>query len=312
MKRIRIPGLVDIVTSEDAAEIESFAQDPKLDRAYSDRSVLTNGRILQRVLGILQIGGKPFPTVSPKCAQGRAEAQDALWNRLNTLAPEYSAGPDELESLAAFVRGEGADDSCGILVQQVVGRLFVPNFQATSASWNAALVLDKALHTLNPALMAWLALTKQVDQAKQLLSEMVGGDLAAVHAIGVALHNIVSGVNLMRQLYSDPAGRTALSPETAGSRCLFAPANVLRQPTAPDNSANGNLDTGTLVILSLQAANANAPDANLAFLRETWSRCPAEQWVPALLEGIWRRACGLQMQSQTNTNAGNTASEPAN
>jgi len=303
MKRIRIPWLVDIVTSEDAAEIESLAQDPTLDRAYSDRSVLTNGRILQRVLGILQLGGKPFPTVSPRCAQGRAEAQDALWNRLNTLAPAYSAGPDELESLAAFVRGQGQTDTCGILVQQVVGRLFAPNFEATSDSWNAALVLDKALHTLNPALIAWLALTKQVDQAKQLLSEMVGGDLAALHAVGVALHNIVGGVNLMRQLYSDPAGRAALSPETAGSRCLFAPASVLRQPTAPDSSANTDLETGTLVILSLQAANATAPDRNIAFLRDTWSRCPAEQWVPALLEGIWRRACDPHLQSQVNGNA---------
>jgi len=308
MKRIRIPGLVDIVTSEDSAEIESFAQDPTLDRAFSDRSVPANGQILQRVLGILQLGGKPFPTVAPRAAQRRAEAQDALWSRLNALAPAYSAGPEELESLAAFVRGVGPDDSCGILVQQVVGRLFSPDFQATPTSWNAALLLDKAVHTLNPALIVWLALTKQVDPAKQLLSGMVGGDLAGVHAVGVALHNIVSGVNLMRQLYSDPAGQTVLSPETAGSRCLFAPANVLRQPTAPVSSVNGDLETGTLVILSLQAANANAPDANLAFLRETWSRCPAEQWVPALLEGIWRRACGPPMQSQGNTSPDNNAS----
>ncbi len=311
MKRILISGIVDIVTSDDAAEIESLAQDPKLDRAFSDRSVLTNGSILQRVLGILQIDGRPLPTVSPRCAQGRAEAQDALWNRLNTLAPAYSAGPDELEGLAAFVRGDGTDDSCGILVQQVVGSLFVPNFQATQASWNGALLLDKAVHTLNPGLIAWLALTKQADDAKQLLSDMVGGDLAAVHAVGFALHNIVSGVNLMRQLYSGPAGRAALSAETAGSKCLFAPVNVLRQPTMPDSTANGDLETGTLVILNLQAANANAPDANLAFLRETWSRCPAEQWVPALLEGIWRRACDPQTQSQGATSPNNNVSGAA-
>jgi hypothetical protein len=290
MRRIRIPGIVDIVTSEDATQIESLAKDPKLDRAYSDRSVLTNGRIIQRLLGILQIGGKLFPTVSAQCAQGRAEAQDALWKRLNALAPAYSVGPDELERLAAFVRGNGPADACGMLVQQVVGCLFVPSFQATSASWTAALLLDKALHTMNPALIVWLALTKQVDQAKQLLSDMVGGDLAAVHAIGVALHNIVSGVNLMRELYGDPSARTTLLPEAAGSRCLFAPARVLRQPTAPDSSRMGEFEPGTLLILSLQAANAKSPDANLVFLRETWSRCPAEQWVPALLEGIWRRA----------------------
>jgi hypothetical protein len=312
LKRIRIPGLVDIVTADDPGEIESFAQDPRLDREFSDRSIPTNSRVLQRVLGILQVGGKPFPTVAPRCAQGRAEAQDALWKRLNALAPTYSVGPGELEALAAFVRGSGADDSCGILVQQVVGRLFVPNFQATPVSWNAALVLDKAVHTLDLALIAWLDLSNQVDQAKQLLSDMVGGDLAALHTVGFALHNIVSGVNLMRQLYSDPAGRTALSPEDAGSRCLFAPVNVLRQPTAPDSSESGDLETGTLVILNLQAANANAPDANLAFLRKTWSMCPAEQWVPALLEGIWRRACDAQSQIHGDPGPDTNASGLAN
>ncbi|MFY9853508.1 MAG: hypothetical protein WAK26_06480, partial [Terracidiphilus sp.] len=122
MKRIRIPWIVDIVLSSDADEIEASANDTKLDRAYSDRSILTNGLILERVRNTLQIGGKPFPTVAPRCAEGRAEAQNALWNRLNALAPAYSAGPDELESLAAFVRGAGPVEECGPLVQQVVGR----------------------------------------------------------------------------------------------------------------------------------------------------------------------------------------------
>jgi hypothetical protein len=35
MRRFRIPWLVDIVLSDDAAEIESLAKNPKLDRAYS-------------------------------------------------------------------------------------------------------------------------------------------------------------------------------------------------------------------------------------------------------------------------------------
>ena len=178
MKRIRIPGIVDLVLSSDADEIEAFANDTKLDRAYSDRSILTNGLILQRVRSILQIGRKPFPTVAPKCAVGRAEAQNALWNRLNALAPAYSAGPDELESLAAFVRGAGPVEACGPLVQQVVGRLFAPNFSATQESWSAALVLDQAPRTMNLPLLAWWALTDRVNKAKQLLSTMVGGDLA--------------------------------------------------------------------------------------------------------------------------------------
>lgn len=148
------------------------------------------------------------------------------------------------------------------------------------------MALDQAPRTMNLLLLAWWALTDRVNKAKQLLSKMVGGDLAAVHAIDIALYNIVSGVNLMRQLYSDATKRTDLSPKSAGCQCIFAPPTVLRHPMTTDDSASGALKTGTVVILNLQAANAKTPGANLAFLRQTWSQCPAEQWVPALLEGI--------------------------
>ena len=312
MKRIRIPWLVDIVLSKDAAEIESFALNPQLDRTYSNRTILINGLILRRVRKVLQFGGKQFPTVSPKDAEDRAAAQNVLWQSLNILASKFSSGPDELENLAAFVRGEGVCEACGPLVQQVVGRLFNPSFTATQASWKAALILDKAPRTLNPFLLVWWAITGQVDAAKELLAEMVGGDLAGVHAVGVALHNIVNGVDRMRQLYSDPVQRTSLSPQALASRCLFAPATVLRQPTASSSSAEGQLNTGTLVILSLQAANANAPDKDVAFLRQSWSRCPAEQWVPALLEGIWSRACNDTPPSPGNGNAEGCPYAPQN
>jgi len=303
MKRIRIPGAVDIVISEDAAEIQSLAQNPGLDRAYADQSIATNGLILRRVLKVLQFNGKRFPTVSPKDAENRAALQQALWIRLNALAPHFASGPDELESLAAFVRGQRPDDTCGLLVQQVVGSLFNPDFKATQASWDAAVVLDKAPRTMNPVLPLWWALTGKVDRARLLLAEMVGGDLAGIHAIGIALHNIVDGVNQMRQLYNDPAQRAALSGEAASKRCLFAPATVLRQPTVPVGSSEGDLQTGTLLILKLQSANAGAPSEDLAFLSQAWSRCPAEQWVPALLQGIWSRASDRQTQINSHENA---------
>jgi hypothetical protein len=297
VKRIHVPGVVDIVQTEDANEIKSFAGDTNLDRAYADHSVLANGKILRQVHDILQIDGKSFPTVSARSAPGRAEAQDGLWKRLTALAPAIAEGPEELEPLAAFVRGAGSPDSGGLLAQQVVGALFAADFKATADSWNAAVLLGKAPHTLNPLQLAEWAITKEIDKAKALLAGMVNGDLSAVHAIGIAVHNIVNGVNLMRELYGDPNNRTSLTAESAGSRCIFAPDKVLRQPNAPENSAEGELETSTVVILNLQAANAKAPDRDIAFLRGTWSQCPAESWVPALLIGIWRRACSMKSAS---------------
>jgi len=261
-----------------------------LDRAYADRSIPMNGAILKRVRETLELDGNPFPTVAPKDAQGRKEAQEALWRHLSDLAPQLSTGPEELENLAAFVRGEGPVEGCGPLIQQVVGRLFAPDFEATPASWSAALVLDKAPRTMNPILLVWWAATGRVQQAKRLLAGKVGNNLAALHAVGIAVHNIVSGVILMRQLYEDPIARASILPAEAASRCLVAPSTVIRQPTSSGDSDQFDFKTSTLVLLSLRTANEKSPSQDAAFLRNTWSRCPAEQWVPALLEGIWRRA----------------------
>ncbi len=297
MKRIRIPGVLDVAISSDAGEVESLAQNPQLDRAYSDDSIRMNGVLLRRICQILQIGGKRFPTITSKDDPSRAAAQLALWNRLNESALALSDGPPELENLAAFVRGEGPDDSCGPLAQEVVGRLFNPDFKATPDTWNAALLLSKAPRTVNPILLLSLALTDKLDRAKQLLSGMVGGDLAGVHAIGIAVQNIVNGMVFMRQLYNDRSMRTSLSPEMAGGRCVFAPDSVIRQAISSTTQNGSELGTGTVVILKLQAAQVETPDNDLAFLSKTWSRCPAERWVPALLQGTWRRACGSQNAS---------------
>ncbi len=90
MKRFRIPGIVDLVLSEDAAEIETLAQNPVLDRAYTGRSLLLNGLVLGQVRKVLEVDGKPFPTVAARDAQGRAAAQTALWTRLQPVAPSAS------------------------------------------------------------------------------------------------------------------------------------------------------------------------------------------------------------------------------
>ena len=46
---------------------------------------------------------------------------------------------------------------------------------------------------------------------------------------------------------------------------------------------------GSLFILELGSASKGAANRDLLFLSQSWSRCPAEKWVPALLEGVWTR-----------------------
>ena len=106
MKRIHVPGVIDLVTSDDRSEIESLAANPRLDRVYADHSIPANAAFLDRLLGVLQVDGKRFPTVSPQGDAARAAEQDALGKRLSDLAPAYASGPDSLQDLASFVRGE--------------------------------------------------------------------------------------------------------------------------------------------------------------------------------------------------------------
>ena len=49
----------------------------------------------------------------------------------------------------------------------------------------------------------------------------------------------------------------------------------------------GEPKKGAFLILSLGTASSATRD--LVFLSQSWSRCPAENWVPALLEGEYGR-----------------------
>ena len=51
----------------------------------------------------------------------RKSAQESLWNHLNLKVPAVKLGPEELEPLAQWVRGHGAEESLGLQAQQIFG-----------------------------------------------------------------------------------------------------------------------------------------------------------------------------------------------
>lgn len=116
---------------------------------------------------------------------------------------------------------------------------------------------------------------------------MVSDDLSAVNAIGIAVHNLVKSLRQMRALYSDANRRQTLSPADAANHCLIAPASIFRQSTIA-GELNGNpFSDNSLFVLNIGDAAKQAEARNLVFMRDSWSSCPAEQWVPAMLEGVW-------------------------
>lgn len=290
MEHKHIPGLVDVIKVDQPAGILQIARDGTLDRAFGSGKPLLNSLLVRRILGVLSYNGHRFPTMSARKAIGREIQQDALWQKLSAAAPAIRAAPADLEPLAVWVRDPNPKVAVGPLVQQVIGRLFSPTFEAGEATWAAAQVIAASLAPGNALRnLAW-KLTGKVTRAKALLASMVGGDLAGVHAVSVAIHNVVRGLNQMRGLYLDISVRQTLTPEMASQRCLFAPGVVLRQATSSGTVGGCPYAAGTLLLLELEKARQANGDESVIFLADTWSRCPAEQWVPAMLEGVWRRA----------------------
>jgi hypothetical protein len=167
--------------------------------------------------------------------------------------------------------------------------LFSPAFVATQESWDAAKILVTAPRS-NWLKSLWWLLTGKVRRAKLFLAGMVNGDLCAVNGIGIASHNIVKSLVQMRCLYSDPGTRGLLSPEEAVLRCLAAPVSLFRQPTSAGEVKGCPFSKNSLFVLAIGKASKSAGGRSLIFMDDSWSGCPAAQWVPAMLEGVWKRA----------------------
>jgi hypothetical protein len=290
MKRLKFFGLVEIFKVNDPGEIRALAQDPRVDREFGLRTCPVNWLLLKRSLSVLSVGGRRFPTMTRRDSKQRQNDQQELWNSLNERVAAISGGPEELEPLANWVRGAGPESQVGILTQQLLGRLFFPGFVATEESWAAAQVFVAAPRSWKMPTILWWFLTGKVRRAKSLLAGMVDGNLSAMNAVGIAVHNTVKGLRHMRSLYADGGVKSSLSPEAAARQCLFAPVSLYRQATAAGQVGGCPFPRNALFVFEIGEASLREGGRPLVFMDETWSRCPAAQWVPAMLEGVWRRA----------------------
>jgi hypothetical protein len=290
LKQRHIPGIVNLFEVSDPGQIEALANDPIVDRLFDTRTCPINWFLLKRSLLVLSFKGRRFPTMEPRLCEKRARAQDELWRKLNDQVATVRAGPAGLAPLAEWVKGGGSEADVGIIAQQVLGRLFRNDFIATPESWAAALVLVAAPRSSNLAKMCWWFVTGKVRRAKRVLATMVDDDLSAVNAIGIAVHNLAKSLRQMRLLYADEDARKELSAEAAAEKCLRAPVSIYRQSTAKGTLDGTAFPKNSLFVLEIGAASLLDHGRSLVFMEESWSRCPASTWIPAMLEGVWRRS----------------------
>ena len=290
MKKLKIPGIVNLYKVDEPEEIQALARDPLIDRKFNLRTCPFNWLLLKRSLAVLTIAGRRFPTMTRRDSREREIHQQQLAESLHARAAAIRLGPEELEPLARWIRGEGSDSEVGMLAQQLLGRLFLPTFVATPEGWAAAQVLVQAPRSRKIMKVLWWFASGRVRRAQRLLAGMVDGDLSAVNAIGIAVHNVVKGLRQMRYLYADTATRTSLTPEAAASRCLFAPVSLYRQATDAGQIGGCPFPRNSLFVLEIGKASQRKGGQPLVFMDDTWSRCPAADWIPAMLEGLWLRA----------------------
>jgi hypothetical protein len=288
-RSLRIPGLVDLIRADTGADIRALADDSRLDRRFESRGPLINRLLIGRVRSVLRLDGAPLPSVAPREDRARARGQEALRQRLDPAGGKPLWDDETIAGLVAAVRGNAGAPAIGPAAQQAVGRLFATEYRGSSESWDAARVLDTAVHTRNPLQWIHLRMSGQLAQARRRLATLVNGDRAGVHATGIAVHNLVRGFERMRELWAAPGWRTRATDDVV-AQCLFAPESVLRQATVPGVTVAGEVRAGTLVLLELDAARARTPGPELEFMVGHWAQCPAAAFVPALLRAVWERA----------------------
>src|ERR1700683_2374035 len=292
MKRTYFPGIIDVVVVTDPAEIRTISNDSRFDRDFIGHGPVRNVQLLRKMLRIFSLNGRLFEPLLPRTDPSRAAAQDALWSRLNVKADEVKHGPAELEPLAEWVRGIGTAGKLDLLVQQSIGRLFVETFTATAESLAAAHMVLEAATSSNVLKMLLWRISGRLERAKALLASQVNGDLVGVIAMITARQLIADGMHKMRQLAADPALRSSITTDATVDECLFAPATVVRQAKTSGQVGDCPFRKGSLFILGLGSASKGAANRALVLLSQSWSRFPAEKWVPALLEGVWTRVLG--------------------
>ena len=171
-------------------------------------------------------------------------------------------------------------------------------FTATEGSVAAARMVLEAVSSSNVLKMLGWRISGRLERAKTLLASMVNGDLTGVNALITARQLIVDGLHKMRQLAADPALRSSIATEAAVDECLIAPTTVVRQAKTSGEVGGCPFRRGSLFILGLGSASQGAANRDLVFLSQSWSHCPAEKWVRALLEGVWTRVSATLHESQ--------------
>lgn len=289
-RRIRVPGLVDIVLVTEPAEIRALDDEPKVDRNFARRGPLINRLITRRIRRWFHINDQLLPSLVPRYDTVRGDRQRQLAHSLPPAGGRPLCNDEQLDRLASFVRGQGSRDDAAVTVQEIVGRAFSPDYTADQKSWKASELIDRFRDGFSMREIVW-RITGRLRRSRRLLIDRAQQDRWAMHGTAIGMHGVLQALDRMRDLRAAPDA-ASLNEDAVLARCLAPPRQVprtvegmLATPVTPEH-----LRPGTLVMLRLREAGPRALGPGTVFMHGHWNACPAQAFVTELVRAVWRRS----------------------
>jgi hypothetical protein len=284
---IRIPGLLNLVMVRKPAEILAVNAAAGVDRPLSGRGGLVNRSIGNKLKPFQAPTGEVWPAFCSRLDPQRIAHQNEVAAKLSDVPAQLRRVSGEIGELAAYVRGKQTARPVGMVVQQVVGKLFFEDYRASAESHDAAQTLSAWLKA-GPLKTLVLRLSGKVPAAVDAVLTQARGNTACAHGTGIALHNIVESVELMRKLAGSRLRQ--LSPEEAAAQTLRAPPRAVREARERVRAGNVLARERSIILLGVESARKHGSDPGIAFFAGQWNQCPAHAFVPALLAEVWKTA----------------------
>jgi hypothetical protein len=286
---ISVPGLLKLVVVRTAAEVLAMNAAVGIDRPLSGRGGLVNRAIGNKLAPFRAPSGESWPAFCSRLDPLRIQHSNEVAAKLADVPAQLQRLSGEIGELAAYVRGNATARPAGMVVQQIVGRLFFDDYRASPQSHGAAETLSAWLKA-GPLKTLVMRRSGKVPLAADAVLTHARGNTACAHGTGIALHNIVESVELMRKLARSGAQLRQLSPSEAVAQTLRAPPRAVREARDRADAGNVRVRERSIILLGVESARKRSSDPGIAFFTGQWNQCPAHAFVPALLAEIWKTA----------------------
>jgi hypothetical protein len=287
--RITIPGIIRLAWLTDPDEVIAANDSGVVQRSLSGLGGLVQRSIAAKLAVFRTADGDIWPAFRDRADPLRTKRQSELEKALSNTRGLLKRVAPETGTLATYVRSGSANRPPEIIVQQMVGRLFFPDYAASEESYDAARALQTWMSG-GPIKSYLLKLSGELKRALDLIITLARGNTSCAHATAIAMENLVEVIERMRRLAQTGDNLEKLSPQEAIASTLRAPKKVVRETRDTGRVLGTRLRARTLVILRLETARQQKPGAGIEFFAKGWNQCPAHGIVPALLAEVWKKA----------------------